>query len=213
MVGFFGSVLVLLFFQLAGVDPTAGAVQIVAFMMVDATIAVLLVILFVRAEGESLRSVGWRWGGFRREALLGLMALPVLFLATFLVGLFFQNLLPEYVSKSNPLLNLIKTHWDLLLFIVSSVYVGGFKEEVQRAFVLVRFEQYLGGVYVGLVLWSMVFALGHRIQGVDSAVGAGILGLLFGILYIWRRKLTSPMIAHMLYDIVTLLVFWTILRP
>ena len=64
------------------------------------------------------------------------------------------------------------------------------------------------GVVVGLSLWSIFFALGHVVQGVDSAAGAGILGLLFGLLYLWRRNLIAPMVAHALFDVITLVAVW-----
>ena len=92
--------------------------------------------------------------------------------------------------------------------ILSSLYVGGLKEELQRAFVLTRFEENLGGVAVGLGLWSLFFAFGHVIQGLDNAVAAGVLGLLFGVLFIRRRSVTGPIVAHASYDILTLLVYW-----
>ena len=123
---------------------------------------------------------------------------------------------------------------DLVLFLMSSVYVGGIKEEIQRAFILDRFERYLGpillwpflpfvnrsisgkeelghrlGAGIGLIVWSILFAVGHAVQGVDSAAGAGVLGLLFGLLYLWRRNLIAPMVAHALFDITTLLIVWS----
>ncbi len=182
------------------------------FMVSEATISLLFVTLFLEARGESLAKIGWRKGNFRKEALLGLAIVPILFCATSLVGVFFHLALPQYVSTTNPLLELLRNKVDLLFFLTSSLYVGGFKEEVQRAFVLVRFERYLGGTTLGLILWSIFFAFGHHLQGIDKAAGAGVLGLLFGILYIWRRTLIAPMLSHAAFDITTLLFFWFFMR-
>jgi membrane protease YdiL (CAAX protease family) len=63
-----------------------------------------------------------------------------------------------------------------------------------------------------LILWSIFFAYGHLLQGVDNATGAGVLGILFGLLYVWRRILIAPMIAHAAYDIATLLIYWEFVR-
>ena len=98
------------------------------------------------------------------------------------MNVFFNLFLPDYVSISNPLLELIEGYGDLLLLLISSIFVGGIKEEIQRAFVLDRFERYLGaivlmpflrisgrssseqdgrrvGIIVGLTLWSLFFCL------------------------------------------------------
>jgi membrane protease YdiL (CAAX protease family) len=44
---------------------------------------------------------------------------------------------------------------------------------------------------------------------VDNAVAAGLLGLLFGILYLRRGSLTGPIAAHAAYNLLTLAVYWT----
>jgi membrane protease YdiL (CAAX protease family) len=208
-----GTLITLLGFGIAGIQPAASAVTLFFFMIGDATVSLIVIGLFLRAGGENFRgTLGWKWGRPYRELALGIGIVPVLFFAAIAVGLFFEFFLPRYVTRVNPLLQMIQTEWDLALFLISSVYVGGIKEEIQRAFVLVRFEQYLGGIYLGLALWSIVFALGHSIQGVDSATGAGILGLIFGIIYIRRRNLVAPVVAHALYDIITLVIFWNFMR-
>lgn len=204
------------------------------FMASEACITLFFIVLFLRSRGESLRNIGWIRNKVSWEVLLGIGCVPLLFGATFLVNLFFSFFLPEYVSVSNPLLDLIKSYGDLLLFLISSILVGGIKEEIQRAFILDRFERYLGaillrpfvgisgrsaddqdgrrvGIIVGLILWSLFFAFGHALQGIDNAVGAGILGLCFGLLYIWRRNLMAPMVAHALFDVATLLIFWFVM--
>ena len=181
-------------------------------MISEASITLILVWSLLNLRGEQPSLLGWKWDNLGREIRIGLLVVPLLFGTTFLTGLFFRLFFPDHVTQQNPVLNLIQSRSDLSLFLFSSVYVGGFKEEVQRAFVLVRFGSYLGGIYVGLVLWSVFFAYGHVIQGVDNAFGAGMLGLMFGLLYIWRRNLTAPMIAHAVYDVSTLLVYWQYVR-
>lgn len=205
------------------------------FMASEACITLCFIVLLLRSRGESLRNIGWIWNNPGWEILLGIGCLPLLFGSTLLVNIFFNFFLPDYVSTSNPLLELIESYGALLLFLISSIYVGGIKEEIQRAFVLDRFERYLGaillmpflrisgrypseqdgrrvGIIVGLILWSLFFAYGHAVQGIDNAVGAGILGLCFGLLYIWRRNLVAPIVAHALFDVVTLLIFWFVMN-
>jgi membrane protease YdiL (CAAX protease family) len=70
------------------------------------------------------------------------------------------------------------------------------REELQRAFILHRFDQRLGGAVVGLVIFSAAFGLLHLDQGYDASVGIGVLGLLWGAIYIRRRSVVGPMVNH-----------------
>lgn len=207
------------------------------FMVSEASVVLFLIALFLRSENGGFRRLGWKWADSGREAVLGVAFVPILFASTIVVNIFFQLVFPEYISTTNPLLDLVRDYRDLVLFLISSIFVGGLKEEIQRAFVLDRFERYVGilivkvgllltlrprplnleaarwlGLATGLVLWSLFFAVGHAVQGIDNAVGAGVLGLLFGLLYIWRGNLVAPIVAHALYDITTLLAFWNFLK-
>ncbi len=229
-----GPLLVQITFLIIGIDVFGNSQSIVLFMATEATFSLILIMLCLSYRGESLSKVGWVWEDISLEVGLGVVCVPVLFLFTFLVGLFFHIFAPQHVSLTNPLLDLVDEPGDLVLFLMSSVYVGGIKEEIQRAFILDRFERYLGpillwpflpfmnrsisgkeelghrlGAGIGLIVWSILFAVGHAVQGVDSAAGAGVLGLLFGLLYLWRRNLIAPMVAHALFDITTLLIVWS----
>jgi len=216
LVGLASSLVVPLFFAIYGISGLTvleNASYLVFFLIAEATLTLLIIWGILHLNGETFADLSWRLGEWKGEALTGLAFVPVLFMSTFVVGLSFRLFFPLYLTEINPLLNLIRTRTDLLLFLISSVYVGGFKEEIQRAFVLVRFGSHLGGMRVGLILWSSFFAYGHMMQGVDNAVGAGVLGLIFGLLYIWRRSLVAPIVAHAVYDIATLLIYWGFLRP
>ncbi|MEE8348207.1 MAG: CPBP family glutamic-type intramembrane protease [Acidobacteriota bacterium] len=228
-----GPLLVQFAFVLTHSDVMGSSWTVVVFMASEATLALILIVFLLHRRCESLSQLGWAWENIGQEVGWGFACVPVLFFSTIVVNIFFQAFLPQYITADNPLLDLIQDPGDLALFLFSSLYVGGIKEEIQRAFVLDRFERYLGaillwpflpfmswsnscservarrlGVVVGLILWSIFFAAGHAVQGVDKAAGAGVLGLLFGLLYLWRRNLIAPMVAHTLFDVTALLVVW-----
>jgi membrane protease YdiL (CAAX protease family) len=100
----------------------------------------------------------------------------------------------------------------LVLLIISVLIAGGIKEELQRAFILIRFRDHLGGARLGLVLWSIAFGAGHYVQGFQGMVIAGLFGLVFGTIYLLRGNLIAPMVSHGLYDMVALLGYWFLRR-
>ena len=193
-------------------DVYADVSHLVLYLTVESSLTLGIILFLLWTGGRSLRDLGWASRGWWRESFTGVSAVPVLFGASVLVGQIFRFFLPEHVSETNPLLEMIQDGTDLGLLLFSSVFVGGIKEEVQRAFILVHFRNHLGGAVPGLILWSVFFGAGHSFQGVDFAVAAGVLGLLFGLLYLWRGHLGAPIVAHALYDVVTLVIFWELLR-
>ena len=82
------------------------------------------------------------------------------------------------------------------LFGVIAISPGGVREELQRAFLLNRFEQHLGGATVGVVVLSTAFGLGHFVQGWDAVITTGMLGAFWAIVYLRRRSSVAPVVSH-----------------
>ena len=78
---------------------------------------------------------------------------------------------------------------------------------VQEAFILHRFDQYLGGGMVGLVVFSSVFGLGHIDQGIDAAIATGLLGAAWGIVYLRRRSVIAPIVSHAGFNLLQLVKY------
>ena len=70
------------------------------------------------------------------------------------------------------------------------------REEVQRAFILHRFEQYLGRPLRRPGVSSLAFGLGHVIQGWDVAIATAALGAFWGWIYLRRRSIASTVVSH-----------------
>ncbi|GAB4250907.1 MAG: hypothetical protein Kow00109_26700 [Acidobacteriota bacterium] len=179
-----------------------------SFLTLEATLTLGIVWLLLRRRNQGFDYFRRRTAIAFHEILIGLAVTPFLFLLVAGVSAVFQAFFPHWVTLENPLLRLVRTPSDVLLLVLTSVYVGGFKEEIQRAFVLERFRENLGGAGLGLVLWSAFFGYGHALQGVDNAVATGLLGLVFGALYLWRGSLCAPITAHAAFNTLTTLFYW-----
>ena len=55
--------------------------------------------------------------------------------------------------------------------------------------------QHLGGMPVGLAIYSIVFGAAHFTQGYDVAIATGLLGLFWGWLYMKRRSVVAAMVS------------------
>jgi membrane protease YdiL (CAAX protease family) len=168
----------------------------------DAVLLIGLVVFFLRAHGERPARVMFGRGVLTREIVLGVLLTPFVLLLAIGILAAVQHWAPWLHNvPRNPLEDLIGTRFDAVLFGVVSVFAGGVREEVQRAFVLTRFERYLGGAVPGLIFFSFAFGAGHMIQGYDAAVATGVLGLFWGIVYLARRNIAAPVISHSLFNI------------
>ena len=194
-------------FGYSGLELMESGTRLSAFMILEATLTLLLVGALLALRGQTSRLIGAATPKLS-NLLFGFACVPLLFVVTLVVGTFFRAFAPDWVTDQNPLLALIQSPLDVALFVLASCFTGGLKEEVQRAFVLERFRSHLGGVWFGLALWTAFFAYGHLAQGADNAIGAGALGLAFGLLYILRGSLWGPVGAHALFNTTTVLLYW-----
>ncbi len=182
--------------------------SIVLYLLLESWITLVLLFAILRVHHESIRDLGWRTAQWATDATYGVVLVPLLFVLSGAVNLSFRSWLPKYYVERNPLTDMIRTPHDLGLFLLAAFIAGGIKEEFQRAFILIRFREHLGGAGVGLLVWSVAFGLGHYVQGLQGVVAATLFGFLFGLVYLARRSLIAPIVAHSLYDASALLGYW-----
>ena len=125
-----------------------------------------------------------------REALRGLLLLPPVFIGVTALVYVLRLLMPWLHNvPQSPLEAYMNTPFNAAIFLFVVVIAGGVREELQRGFILHRFGQRLGGMRVGLVIFTVAFGSLHLNQGIDVAIAVGSLGLLWGLLYIRREHL------------------------
>lgn len=178
-------------------------------LLLESAIILAQIYALLRLRGQGWSELGWP-RKVSRELAIGVLFVPACFACTIVLALLIRRFWPEIASDKNLLLESITSRSDLVFFLIAGVLAGGVKEEVQRAFVLRRFDRYLGNVYIGWILWSIYFGLGHQLQGKDNALGAGLLGLLFGGLYLARGNFIATVVAHGLFNTITLIGYWNL---
>jgi len=184
---------------------------VVGVSLIDTVVLVALIVFFLRTHGERPREVFLGWRAIPREVMLGVWPLAILALV---IGIGLMAVLQRFVPQlhtvtQNPLEALLRTTRDRWLFGVVLVVAGGFREEVQRAFLLHRFEHWLGGASVGLVIASVAFGAGHIVQGVDAAIVVGVLGAFWGFVYLRRRSVVAPVVSHSCFNLLEVVRFVT----
>jgi membrane protease YdiL (CAAX protease family) len=199
--GFPTQLLVLAVMALAGMTPRdegrLSLLFVATLSLADAVLLLTIIVILLRAGGEQPRDVflGTRPIGW--EALRGLMLLPVSFLVAVIVIAAARFAAPWLHNVDvNPFEDILRTRTDRIVAGFVVVLAGGLREEAQRAFVLHRFDQYLGGGVLGLILFSTAFGVGHLEQGRDVAIATAALGAFWGAIYLRRRSIVAPGVAH-----------------
>lgn len=170
---------------------------VAALLLLDAAVLIGLIFWLLYLHGESPREVFLGPRPVGREALLGVPLTAVIFGLVVVVLTLVQRVAPWLHNvPQNPLAQLIRSRGEAVLFAVIATVGGGVREEIQRAFILRRFEQHLGGATLGLLLFSVVFGAGHIIQGWDAAITTATLGAFWGFVYLSRRSIVAPVISH-----------------
>jgi len=162
-----------------------------------------------------LKKVGWSdfgldrpesWSKTIKLALLAMLIVQI-------VGTlqFFLSKSPQDLSSYQEAM----TPWRLLGWIVIAWTTAGFGEEViWRGFYMKQIARLFGDQkssswVIGLVLSSIGFGLAHFHQGLGGMLGAGIVGLVYGIFYLVSgRNLWVPIIAHGLTGTTSFIVLY-----
>ena len=169
----------------------------------DTILLLFLIFYFLRQHQENPVEIFLGRRQFRGEFLFGLMLTPFILGLTLTGAALLHYLWPSLRNvPDNPFTALLTSPMNAALFTVVAVIAGGIREELQRAFILLRFDQHLGGAKVGLVIFSLVFGLGHALQGWDAAIITALLGALWGSIYLLRRSVISTIVSHTSFNIV-----------
>ena len=180
---------------------------VVALSLGDAVVLLGLIFYFLSLHGESPRDVFLGTRPPRREINLGLLLTPLMVIAVIASLSAIHVLWPGLRNvPENPLGALLQSPGQALVFLTVAVGAGGLREELQRAFVLRRFQQNLGAGWIGLVLFSVAFGLGHYIQGWDAVIVTTALGAIWGVLYLRRRSIVSAVVSHSGFNIAEILI-------
>ncbi len=185
-----------------GRDGTLSPAFIFSISALDTVLLLSLIFFFLRHSNDSPRDVFVRHERVSRELRLGVVLVPVIFLVVIVVQLSLRQVAPFLHNvEVSPFQSLLASPWLLAGFVALVLVAGAVREELQRAFLLHRFEQRLGGGRLGVALTSLAFGLGHSVQGWDAAIVTALMGAFWGTLYLARRSVVSTMTNHALFNI------------
>jgi membrane protease YdiL (CAAX protease family) len=93
------------------------------------------------------------------------------------------------------------TGYERIVFVAVALTAGLCEEFLYRGWLLNVIAAASGSVFVALIVSSIVFGLAHFYQGPNGMLGAGVLGVVFGTLFIVSGSLFPVQALHALIDL------------
>jgi membrane protease YdiL (CAAX protease family) len=174
------------------------------YAALKAVVVLALVWPLLRASGERLTDLGLGLRDVRLALPRGLFLAVAIFLLMNVVVSGLRSVFGGGTGTAPAVVALFRDPGEAPYWVFAAVVGGGFTEELQRAFVLTRFERAFGkaGLVVALLIDSACFGVGHLYQGYSGAVSTGVSGLLFGLVFLRRRRAADAMVAHAGFDLI-----------
>jgi len=154
----------------------------------------LLILLVLRKGGENLKSVGWRGLTFQ-NILIGFVFLIFANFVILLLSSLFNVTQPAEIKYLLP-----RNTSDKIFWILMSLTAGIVEETGFRGYVLTKLHLFVRNWWATVFISSFFFGIGHFYQGLGGMVLTGVYGLLFCLLFIWRKSLYPGIFAHFLHD-------------
>ena len=161
-----------------------------------------LILFFLWRNLEKVKCLGWSFRNVWKDVSLGV----VLFIPTFIGARYLEQFLISIgftiPSVPTPSLEPSRTTYEMAWAVVLVIVVAIAEESIFRGYLMLRFEVILKSRWWSLLISAFIFSLGHGYEGTAGVITVGALGLVFGLIYLWRKSLTAPITMHFLQDFI-----------
>ena len=169
-----------------GPDGNPSPLYIIALLTTDTALLLGLMFAFMRRSNDRPAQLFLGWRPVASEVRVGPLTVPPILGLIVVVQLGLRAVAPSLHNVPiSPFAGLMDSPWALAGFVVVLIIAGGLREELQRAFLLRRFEQQLGGAQrrsrrhqPGLRSRAHASGLGRRRRnrGPGSSLGRDVSG-------------------------------------
>ena len=176
--------------------------------------SISLIAFSIRLRGEKAEDFGLKLKKFRKEISIGFATYICLMASAYLIMFIFSFFLDVemiYEEKNQTLLELFPKE-TLKFAILSFIPAVFFEELFFRAYLLRRLRQISGSIPIAILISSALFGLGHGYQNIVGIVTTLVWGVIFAVVYLWRRSIVSVCFAHLLNNILLLLALHYIIK-
>jgi uncharacterized protein len=167
---------------------------------------VCLIFYFVRRNGEPVARIGWSFRNWSQEVTLGLL----LFVPVFYGAATIESALSHvgFSTPQKPLPSLVprRSPGELALAVILVIVVAFAEETMFRGYLILRLNATTRSLLAAVIVSTAVFSFGHGYEGSAGVATVGFMGLVFALVFVWRRSLIAPMVMHFLQDFIVIVL-------
>jgi membrane protease YdiL (CAAX protease family) len=163
---------------------------------------VSLILLFIWRNNEPAAWIGLTLKNSWKEILLGIMLFIPFFLTTALLEKGLQAIGLSIPSKPLPSFLAARGTVQFLLAFILVVIVATAEETIFRGYLILRLNAVTANSTAAVLLSAAIFSLGHGYEGSAGVVTVGVMGIVFALVYMWRKSLVAPIVMHFLQDFI-----------
>jgi len=184
--------------------PTATKLRLYATIIAMEWALVALTFAVLRHHGLTLGDVGQRLGNpaitlsATVVGFLGLAALTALNARQ--IRRAEREELERSVERARKFVPVGST--EVAAFALVALTAGICEEILYRGWLVTFLGAFFGSIWIGVVVAAVLFGLGHAYQGWKGIMATGILGVLFGAIFVGVKSLVPGQALHAAIDIV-----------
>jgi uncharacterized protein len=179
------------------------AMQIYIWNILAAWALTIIATYIIFSNGLTLSAFGQNFGTYPRTLLVSAILVVLVIVFVLINKLQRKKASPEKIAKAleNVRKILPVTANERLVWIAVSLTAGFCEEFLYRGWLLNITGSALKSIWLGLLVSSILFGFAHLYQGRRGMLGTGVLGLVFGLIYIASHSLLPAQILHTLLDL------------
>lgn len=170
---------------------------------------IVAVFVMVYRAGQRPAAIGWRVNQFGLDVAIGIVGAIGFYMLVILGSLAVVALHPELMDESMQAQRKIQEaipRTSIPTMVLMMVLVALWEELVFRGFLLTRLQAIFKRWWLTIPVGAVLFALGHGWQGSVAPVVIGGVGLLLGVMFVWRRSLLPAVVFHATFNTIGLLL-------
>jgi membrane protease YdiL (CAAX protease family) len=171
--------------------------RLAAFSSITRDLGLLGIIwLLLRRDAEPMTTIGWAAPSVWKEVGLGVLLFVPFRVAGAALMAISLTLGVSSGSGARLAFMVARGPVEAFLGLIMVGVVALTEETVFRGYLIHRLSTALRSATWAVALSTVLFSLLHAYQGPLGVLGNGFAGLVFALVYLWRKSLIAPIVMH-----------------
>ncbi|MEW5801848.1 MAG: type II CAAX endopeptidase family protein [bacterium] len=165
--------------------------------------ALIFFILTLRGEQPSL--IGWTRKDLKKHVFWGIVTFPLFYFSVGEILDFFTHAGLSHIEEV-PLSLMPTGIWEIVLGGVLVLVVAFAEEIIFRGYLITRLEEITENPLISVLLSTLLFTIGHAYEGAAGMMAVGYIGLVFSLLFLWKKSLAMVIVLHFLTNFIPIVI-------